>query len=102
MRWHRRPTQRQLLSWLEHGTPSSVERWIDDPQITEELERLTQLSAHDTHAIRIAVEPTTGFHERTTDAVRSRVDDLERLGVLIGLLGLGPRIARSLIDPDNK
>ena len=66
------------------------------------LERLTQLPAHDNHTIRIAVEPTTGFHERTTDAVRSRVDDLERLGVLIGLLGLGPRTASSLIDPDNE
>lgn len=100
MRWRRRPTTQQIESWLEHGTPSWVERWVEDPFVTGELERFTRLSTHDVHSLRTALEPSVGFHERTAIAVGDRVGDLERLGALIGLLGLGPRAVGSLIDRD--
>ena len=101
MRWRRKPTRQQIESWLEHGTPTWVERWIDDPGVTAELERLTRLPTHHAQALRHVVEPSAGFHERTAHGVHSRVDDLERLSVLIGLLSLGPWTAGSLIDPDR-
>lgn len=98
MRFRRRPTEAQLQSWLVDGAPASVERWLDDPDITDQLERLTALPDEHSEALRDTVAPTDGFHDRTTDGVRARVSDLERLGVIVGLLGLGPRTARTWID----
>ena len=100
MRWRRRPTEEQIRSWLATGEPEWVERWVDDPDVATHLERLSELPDDDAALLGALVEPTAGFAERTSLAVQSRVGDLERLGVVLDLLSLGPRTVRSLIEPD--
>lgn len=100
MRWRRRPSSTQLESWLASGEPAWVEAWMDDPEVTVRLERLTALTATSRSTLHAVMAPTDGFEERTIVGVRARVNDLERVGVLFGLLGLAPRIASTLIDPD--
>lgn len=101
MRRRRRPpNERHLKRWLDTGTPVWVEDWIDDPTVTARLERLSTLSSDDAATLRELVEPHPGFHERTALGVQRRVDDLGRLGAVLGLLSLGPQTARALLDPD--
>lgn len=100
MRWRRRPTEKQIRSWLDTGAPSWVERWVGDPHVDAQLERLSRLADADAEVLRELVEPAAGFRERTSFGVQSRVGDLERLGVVLDLLALGPRTARYLIEPD--
>ncbi len=97
----RRPSDAELVRWLETGQPSRVDKLLDDPDITGRLERLTALA--DTHLATLerAVTPADGFAERTEIGVKSRVSDLERVGILIGLLGLGAQTARSLGGSDD-
>lgn len=100
MRWRRRPNAKQIGRWLASGSPARVERWIDDPEVAAVLERLTELDPEERLALRHVIAPSIGFEERTAHGVSGRVDDLERLGVLFGLLGLGPRAAGAVLDPD--
>ncbi len=103
MRRHRRkPTADQLRAWLEDGSHKWVEKWFDDADVTAELDRLTALPDEHSVALRTAVEPYPGFDDRTVQGVGDRVGDLERVSVLLGLLGLGAQTARSMIDPDSQ
>ena len=99
MRWRRRPSPAQLEQWLATGEPAAVERWLDDPEVSTALDQLSALSADTLLALKETLSPVDGFEERTAESVRVRVDDLERVGVLFGLLGLAPRVAASIIDP---
>ena len=100
MKWRRKPNVEQIGQWLDSGSPARVERWLDDPAVAAILERLSELDPEKRLALHDAIAPSVGFEERTAQGVRSRVDDLERLGVLFGLLALGPRAASALLDPD--
>lgn len=102
MKFRRRPTDRELVSWLETGRPTRVDKFVDDSEVAHRLERLTELSSTDRAALDESVTPRTGFEARTGSAVRSRVSDLERAGTLLGLLGLGAQTARSLGSGDRR
>lgn len=97
-RIHRRPSDRDLISWLETGRPVRIERWLDDAETIEHLERLTDLGSVALAVLDELVVPSPGFAARTEAGVRKRVSDLERAGVLFGLLRLGADTARSLPD----
>ena len=92
----RRPSDADLVAWLETGQPSRVDKLLDDADITVRLEQLTALADTDLATLEHVVAPTDGFAERTEIGVKSRVSDLERIGTLFGLLGLGAQTARSL------
>ena len=99
----RRPSDAELMSWLETGQPSRVDKLLDDPDTTGRLERLTALPDDHVATLSAVVAPTAGFNERTENGVKSRVDDLERVGTLLGLLGLGAQTAKTLgkHEPDR-
>ena len=97
----RRPSDADLVAWLETGQPSRIDKLLDDPDITVRLERLTALADADIATLEQVVAPTDGFAERTEAGVKNRVSDLERVGTLFGLLGLGAQTARSLGGSDE-
>ena len=97
----RRPSDADLVAWLETGQPSRVDKLLDDPEVTGRLERLTALADTDVATLEQAVAPTDGFAARTEIGVKSRVSDLERVGTLFGLLGLGAQTVRSLGGSDE-
>ena len=97
----RRPTDADLVSWLTTGKPARVDKLIDDPDVTDRLERITALPTGDIAAIEAAVTPSEGFVARTEAGVHLRVSDLERAGALLGLLGLGAQTMRTLSAPDD-
>lgn len=97
-RIHRRPSDQDLISWLETGRPSRIERWLDDPGTVEHLERLTDLGSVARGVLDELVKPSADFAARTEAGLKKRVSDLERAGVLFGLLRLGADTARSLPD----
>jgi len=92
----RKPSDEELMSWLETGAPGRVDKLLDDPNTAQRLERLTALREHHVATLHELVKPTHGFAERTEIAVKTRVSDLERIGTLFSLLGLGPQTARTL------
>lgn len=92
----RRPSDAELMSWLETGQPGRVDKLLDDPDTTARLERLTALPDQDVATLSEVVAPAVGFNERTETGVKNRVDDLERVGTLFGLLGLGAQTAKTL------
>ncbi len=91
----------ELLSWLETGEPRRVDKLLDDPDTTGRLERLTALPDSDVATLNELVTPADGFAERTEAAVQSRVSDLERVGTLFGLLGLGAQTAKTFTSKDE-
>ncbi|BAN03778.1 hypothetical protein [Ilumatobacter coccineus] len=99
--FRRRPSDDDLLSWLETGEPRRVDKLLDDPDTTDRLERLTALPADDLAALHDVVEPADGFAERAESAVQTRVGDLQRVGTLFGLLGLGAETAKTLTSDDE-
>ncbi len=98
----RRPSDADLESWARTGRPSRVAKFLDDDDVTARLDEITQLPATTAAALHAAVEPEPGFSVRTTAAVRDRVGDLERVGTLFGLLGLGIDTVRTFTDPDQR
>lgn len=92
----RRPSDSELMSWLETGQPRRVDKLLHDPDTTGRLERLTALPRDDVATLSEIVAPAVGFTERTETGVKNRVDDLERVGTLFGLLGLGAQTAKTL------
>ncbi len=97
----RRPSDADLVGWLETGQPSRVDKMLHDPEVTGRLERLTALPDADIATLEAAVSPADGFAARTEVGVKNRVSDLERVGTLFGLLGLGAQTARSLGGSDE-
>ena len=97
----RKPSDDELISWLETGQPSRVDKLLDDPDTTDRLERLTALPDGDVATLNELVAPADGFVERTEAAVQTRVSDLQRVGTLFGLLGLGAQTAKTLTSGDD-
>ena len=97
----RKPSDAELMSWLETGEPRRVERLLDDPDTTRRLERLTALRDHDVAVLNKLVTPADGFAARTEAAVQTRVSDLQRVGTLLGLLSLGAETAKTFTSKDE-
>lgn len=96
LRLYRRPSDRELISWLETGRPTRIDRWLDDALTVERLERLTEFAGIERDALDELVAPPSGFAARAEVGVRTRIGDLERAGVLLGLLRLGADTARAM------
>ena len=97
----RKPSDAELMSWLETGEPGRFDKLLDDPEITGRLERLTALRDHDVAVLNKLVTPAAGFTARTEAAVQTRVSDLQRVGTLFGLLGLGAETAKAITSKDE-
>lgn len=97
----RKPSDEELMSWLETGAPSRVDKLLDDPDTTGRLERLTALRDNHVETLHELVKPAHGFAERTESAVQTRVTDIQRAGTLFSLLGLGAQTARTLTRNDE-
>lgn len=97
----RKPSDEELMSWLETGLPARVDKLLDDRDTTDRLERLTALPDDDVATLHEVVTPADGFAERTEAAVQTRVSDLQRVGTLFGLLGLGAQTARTFTSKDE-
>ncbi|RMH72951.1 MAG: hypothetical protein D6683_13650, partial [Actinomyces sp.] len=96
-RVRRRVSDRALKRWLATGRPAWVgERVATDPAVASRVEALTALGEAERAALDALVSPTPGFVGRAVAGVRSRIDTLETLGVVVDLLGLGLRTGRTL------
>ena len=98
----RRVSDADLHRWLDTGAPRRVDRLLDDPEVLARLDAITALDDDITDALEAHFEPGDGFSERTADAVMSRVDDLDRIGTMLGMLGLGFQTWRRLADPSGE
>jgi hypothetical protein len=59
---------------------------------------MTLLHGEERAALLALVSPPPAFAQRTASGVRDRIDELETLGVIAGLIGLGWETGRALAD----
>lgn len=98
MRGGRHPTDAELQRWTETGGPASVERHLADCEAClARAEAATDLD----EATRAGLAEAVGggdVRTRTTEGVRSHLDDEEALSVLADLFGLAWGVAREVLD----
>lgn len=95
----RRISDDDLRRWLDTGTPARVEKSLDDPSVLARLEQLTVLDDEIAELLEVHFTPPSGFSERTAAIITERADNIDRLGTMFGLLGLGFTTWRRLADP---
>jgi hypothetical protein len=71
-----------------------------DPTVAARLEAMTALDAEHVETLAELVRPARAFPERIVVGVRSRIDALETLGVLVDLMGVGWQTGQALLS-DN-
>lgn len=96
------PADETLVTWLESGRPSRVERHLEGcTACLERVDRLSDLDAGLRTELASVTAPPVDLAPRTTDRVQRRLGAQEALSALVELFTLPWRTLDALVDDDR-